>query len=111
MAGGSGRRNARLGSSFFGFGATVDWPGAHYWRKLSDHYPKEKIVLSARDAESWNRSIEKSILPILPSSEDLEFIGFKLIAEGVFGGKIDNRMHMSLAPDGTGNPPIFSGAR
>ncbi len=79
---------------FADFGATVDWPGAHYWRELSDHFPKAKIVLSVRDADSWYQSIDNTILPILRSSEDPDSIGQKLISEGVFGGEVDDRNHI-----------------
>tara|TARA_R110002096_G_scaffold74746_3_gene176932 strand:- start:8588 stop:9208 length:621 start_codon:yes stop_codon:yes gene_type:complete len=79
---------------FSGFGATVDWPGASYWRELSRHFPKAKIVLSIRDADSWYDSMDNTILPILRNSDDMESIGIKVISERVFAGKINDREHM-----------------
>ena len=79
---------------FSDFSATVDWPAAYFWRELSDYYPEAKIILSVRDSDSWYQSMDNTILPILRSSTEPESIGVKLIAEGVFGGKIDDRDHM-----------------
>jgi len=79
---------------FSDFHATVDWPAAYFWRELSDYFPNAKIILSVRDAESWYQSMDKTILPMLRTSEEPESIGIKLIAEGVFGGKINDREHM-----------------
>ena len=83
-----------MGPGFSGFGATVDWPGAHYLREHSDHFPKAKNVLSVRDADSWYQSMDNTIQPILRNSDDPYSIGKKLISEGVFGGKIDDRNYM-----------------
>lgn len=79
---------------FSEYNATVDWPAAYFWRELSDHYPKAKIILSIRDADSWYQSMENTILQILRNSEDPESIGIKLIADGVFSGNITDRDHM-----------------
>ena len=29
---------------FAGYRATVDWPGAAYWRELAEHYPNAKVI-------------------------------------------------------------------
>jgi len=79
---------------FAEYNATVDWPGAYFWRELSAHYPKAKIILSVRDAELWYDSMDKTILPILRDSDNADSMGVRLIAEGVFGGKIEDRDHM-----------------
>jgi len=36
-----------------GYRATVDWPGAAYWRELVDAYPHAKVVLTVRDPQRW----------------------------------------------------------
>ena len=79
---------------FAGYNATVDWPGAYFWRELSAHFPKAKIILSVRDENAWYASMDKTILPILRTSEDPDSIGVKLIAERVFGGDIGDQDHI-----------------
>lgn len=44
-----------------GYGAAVDWPSCHFWRELSAHYPAAKVILTARDADSWYESIAATI--------------------------------------------------
>jgi hypothetical protein len=44
-----------------GFRATVDWPGATYWRELVDHFPDAKIILNVRDPERWVDSAYKTV--------------------------------------------------
>ncbi|HEX4180899.1 MAG TPA: sulfotransferase [Caulobacteraceae bacterium] len=50
---------------FGGYQATVDWPGCHFWRRLADHYPDAKVVLSLRDPERWWESMSETILKAL----------------------------------------------
>ncbi len=75
--------------TFAGFGATVDWPAAFFWRELAAFYPNAKILLTVRDADSWYDSMDKTIFRVLRESDDPASIGEKLIAEGVFGGRFD----------------------
>lgn len=47
---------------FDGFVASVDWPGAAFWRDLVDEYPDALVVLSLRaDADEWWRSASNTI--------------------------------------------------
>ena len=47
---------------FDGYVATVDWPGAAFWRELSAKYPDAIVLLSVRDsADAWWRSANKTI--------------------------------------------------
>src|SRR4029077_19665374 len=46
---------------FKGFGATVDWPSATFYRQLADHYPKAKVILSLRDSNAWFESTQATI--------------------------------------------------
>lgn len=75
---------------FNGFGATVDWPAAFYWRELSAHFPEAKILLSVRDADVWYESMDKTILTRLRNRTDPE----NLIRDQVFGGNIEDRGHV-----------------
>lgn len=79
------------------YGATVDWPGAHFYAELAGRYPKAKVVLSTRDAESWYESMAKTILVMLgqfaaddgsgalPADHPMRF-GQSIIVQGTFGG-------------------------
>ena len=49
---------------FDGFQATVDWPGSFFYRELVEFYPDAKVLLSVRDAESWERSMRDTIFGI-----------------------------------------------
>src|SRR5579859_1437865 len=46
---------------FAGFAATVDWPGAFFYRELMEAYPEAKVLLSVRRGESWERSMRDTI--------------------------------------------------
>lgn len=48
-----------------GFGATVDWPGAHYWRELAEHFPEARVILTVRSPESWWASYSETIMKFL----------------------------------------------
>ncbi len=43
------------------FQATVDWPGAFFYRDLMEAYPEAKVLLSVRDGEAWERSMGETI--------------------------------------------------
>jgi len=57
--------------AFAGYGSAVDWPSAHYWRQLADHYPKAKVLLSVRPPERWWQSFEATILKVLETREQV----------------------------------------
>jgi Sulfotransferase domain len=46
---------------FDGFQATVDWPGAFFYKELLEAYPEAKVLLSVRDADAWERSMRETI--------------------------------------------------
>lgn len=46
---------------FDGFNSTVDWPGGYFYRELIDVYPDAKVLLSVRDAESWEHSMRQTV--------------------------------------------------
>ena len=76
-----------------GYASCVDWPTAHYWPELIRRWPEAKVLLTWRDAESWWRSFEKTILPVILESTDEQSMGLGLIREKVFGGRADDRDH------------------
>ena len=79
--------------AFAGYDCAVDWPAAYFWRELSAYYPDAKIVLTVRSSESWHASMERTIFKTVRASTDRASLGLKLIAEGVFGGRVDDRAH------------------
>jgi hypothetical protein len=50
---------------FAGFSATVDWPGAFFYRELMEYYPDAKVLLSVRDSEAWATSMRDTIWGVL----------------------------------------------
>ncbi len=76
---------------FADYNSAVDWPAAYFWRELSEYYPDAKILLTVRSAESWYESMANTIFKTLKASTDPDSIGLKLIAERVFGGRLDDR--------------------
>jgi hypothetical protein len=52
-------------NTFNGFQATVDWPGAFFYRELMDVYPDAKVLLSVRDGAAWARSMRNTIWAVL----------------------------------------------
>jgi Sulfotransferase domain len=53
------------GSIFEGSQATVDWPGAFFYRELMEVYPDAKVLLSVRDGAAWARSMRDTIWGVL----------------------------------------------
>ena len=79
--------------AFAGYNSAVDWPTAYFWRELSEYYPDAKVLLTVRSADSWHESMTNTIFKTLKASTDPASIGLKLIGEGVFGGRLDDRAH------------------
>jgi Sulfotransferase domain len=46
---------------FTGFHSTVDWPGGHFFRELTEAYPEAKVVLSTREPVAWEKSFRETI--------------------------------------------------
>lgn len=82
-------------STFAGYQASVDWPGAYFWRELSDHYCDARFILTTRDATSWYDSMARTILPLLrASSTDPHSLGNQMFIARTFSGNIDDREHV-----------------
>ena len=41
---------------FAGYRATVDWPGAAFYKELTQRYPEARVILTVRDPERWYES-------------------------------------------------------
>lgn len=46
-----------------GYGSTVDWPMAFYWREMAAEYPDAPVILTHRPAREWLASFKRTILP------------------------------------------------
>jgi hypothetical protein len=56
---------------FEGYAATVDWPGAAFWRSLSETFPDALVLLSVRTtAAEWFRSADSTINRLLQQRPD-----------------------------------------
>ena len=78
---------------FSGYQSCMDWPSAHYWRDLVEAYPKAKVILTWRSAESWWASVERTLIPALKASTDPASLGVALVGQQVFGGRATERDH------------------
>ena len=88
-------------SVFEGYNAQVDWPGARYWRQLSEHYPDAKIILTVRPAICWYESVETTIYPFISrfkthgsdNLRKLAAMAFETIVQQVFQGRLSDRAY------------------
>jgi hypothetical protein len=56
------------------YGAAVDWPASAFWQDLADANPDAPVVLSVRrDAETWWRSADRTILQVARRDEYPEY--------------------------------------
>jgi hypothetical protein len=46
---------------FADYQSMVDYPGAHFWRELADHYPDAKVLHTVRDPNDWFDSTQATI--------------------------------------------------
>lgn len=61
---------------FAGYQATVDWPGAAFYRELMEVFPDAKVLLSLRDPEKWYESTRNTIYATVnPSPEMIAALG------------------------------------
>ncbi|MER9216643.1 sulfotransferase family protein [Mesorhizobium sp. M0663] len=79
---------------YAGYLSAVDWPTAHFWREVSDHYSDAKVILTVRDPEAWYDSMAQTIgLTMDAATNDPQSFGVAVVGNTVFGGRFDNRDH------------------
>lgn len=94
---------------FAGFRSTMDWPGAAFWRELTETYPDAKVILTVRDAERWYESVATTIYPMFGSRSDPRAERARAVVPGLdvmteftrrliwdgpfFGGRFEDRDH------------------
>jgi hypothetical protein len=49
---------------FYGYRATVDWPGAAFYKELAERYPQAGVILTVRDPERWYESARNTIFDL-----------------------------------------------
>jgi hypothetical protein len=90
-----------------GYAATVDWPGAAYWRELADAFPAAKIILTVRDADGWYDSVHRTIFrmfgyaepddrvlrarAVVPGLDTFTDFHRRMIWDGFFAGRFADR--------------------
>jgi len=83
---------------FEGYHSTTDYPACTYWRELAAYYPRAKVILTVRDADTWFESVSETIF-----SEKMQgsLVGSPVGAmmEGVIfnalGGRVKDRAFMT----------------
>ncbi|MEW9837764.1 sulfotransferase family protein [Mesorhizobium marinum] len=80
--------------AYAGYRAAVDWPTAHFWREVSDHFQGAKVILTVRDPEAWYKSMMQTLrLTWDPATNDPRSFGIAVVCNAVFGGRFDDRDH------------------
>lgn len=81
-------------TAYKGYNSAVDWPTAAFWRELAEAYPKAKIILTVRSAESWYNSFSQTIFALVgsrdkapPPMQPLLDMAIGVINKTGFGGK------------------------
>jgi len=86
---------------FEGFGASVDFPSAGYWREIAAHFPDAKIVLTSRDFDGWYASASETIwafsevipgwIMMIPKVRKIREMVYAAIWDRVFHGKFADK--------------------
>ncbi|MEU1055273.1 sulfotransferase family protein [Streptomyces sp. NPDC005876] len=86
--------------AYDGYRSSVDWPGAAFWREITEAYPEAKVILTVRDPESWYASAASSIHAAatapLPEDADPVFaevrqMSLDVVWNGVFDGRFSDK--------------------
>jgi hypothetical protein len=75
---------------FAGYGSTVDWPSATFYRELAEAYPAAKVVLTVRDPKAWFASTQATIFK---RGFDDQADPFQRMVTKVIGRLFDQRLH------------------
>jgi hypothetical protein len=95
------RGNADWHAIYGDYTATVDWPGAAFWRELAAVFPDAKVLLSERDSDTWYESFSETIYhPVVNGGFGVIDDMFReVIVERELGGRPDDREHVIAAFD------------
>jgi hypothetical protein len=80
---------------FHGYRATVDWPGAAFYKELMERYPEARVILTVRDPERWYESARNTIFSLqdLGSSRAPQMARDLAWQKG-FDNDVGDRQHM-----------------
>jgi hypothetical protein len=90
-------------SVFAGYASQVDWPGARYWRELSEAFPDAKVILSHRDPEAWYKSFSETIVRANtigrtqdpnPHTRAMAELINQIVFEQTFSGRTSDKDHV-----------------
>lgn len=73
---------------FDGFQASVDWPGAAFWRELVAAYPDAKVIHSERPEADWYRSFAGTIQTPLTAPSPGTPPGWSEMVANVVNGRV-----------------------
>lgn len=81
---------------FRDFRATVDWPGARWWREIAAHFPEAKVLLSVRDPEAWYKSMSDTIYqpmkwPVNEKAPEQVRLQNEMVRTAILKDTFDNR--------------------
>jgi hypothetical protein len=86
--------------AYKGYRSSVDWPGAAFWREITEAFPAAKVILTVRDPESWYASAASSIhaAAVAPLPEDVDPVfaevrqmSMDVVWNGVFDGRFTDK--------------------
>ena len=81
--------------TFRNYHASVDWPGAYFWKELAQYYSDARLILTIRDADQWYQSMASTILPLLrASASDPQSLANQMFISRTFAGNIDDADHV-----------------
>ncbi len=94
---------------FRDYRATVDWPGAAFYKELMERYPDAKVILTLRDPERWYESARGTIYAIHKMTSSSPVFSLAqyfaprrrragrmindVVWQGAFGGDFEDREH------------------
>jgi hypothetical protein len=80
---------------FHGYRATVDWPGAAFYKELMERYPEARVILTVRDPERWYESARNTIFSLQDiGSSRAPQMARELARQKGFDSDVEDRQHM-----------------
>jgi hypothetical protein len=80
---------------FAGYRATVDWPGAAFYKELTQRYPEAAVILTVRDPERWYESARNTIFNLQGvASPRAPQMAMELASQRGFDADVEDRGRM-----------------
>jgi hypothetical protein len=71
--------------------ATMDWPGAYFWRELTAAHPDARVILTVRDPGRWYDSIRATIFSL--PAEQLSGVAREICFTRTFNDRLSDQEH------------------